>query len=166
MAKLKQQQIRLPASGKRAVRTQFGALCYRMRNGKIQVLIITTRSGKSWIVPKGWPMDRATPAQAAAREAYEEAGVDGEICGSCLGIYSYTKAKGPGAAGGDGLPCVVALFALRVEKVHKTYPEHGQRLRKWLGRKKAAALVDNAELGELIRGFDPCIKVPQTLNSQ
>lgn len=151
----KQQPIRLPASGKRELRTQFGALCYRIRNGKVQVLMITTRTKKRWIVPKGWPMNKSTPSQAAAREAYEEAGVRGKITGNCIGIYSYTK-----DVDGDDLPCVVALYPMLVEKVHANYPEHLQRKRKWMGRKKAAEAVTNPELSEMIRGFEPPL-IPQ-----
>ncbi len=146
----KQQPIRLPASGKRELRTQFGALCYRIRDGKVQVLMITTRARKRWIVPKGWPMDKATPGEAAAREAFEEAGVEGKITSNCLGIYSYTR-----DVEGDNLPCVVALFPLKVKRLHAIYPEKGQRKRKWMSRKKAAALVENPELSQMIKNFDP-----------
>lgn len=156
MSRQKQQPIKLPPAGKREIRTQFGALCYRVRNDKVQVLLITTKSRKNWIVPKGWPVDGATPAQAAAREAFEEAGVEGKVANTCLGIYSYTK-----DLGGDDLPCVVALFALKVKRMHAIYPEKGQRKRKWLNRKKAAALVENAELARLIRKFSPLSKLPK-----
>jgi len=149
-AKTKQQPIRLPAAGKREIRTQFGALCYRVHNDKTQVLIITTRSGKRWIVPKGWPMDNATPGQAAAREAFEEAGAEGKISGNCLGIYTYYK-----QVDGDDLPCIVAVYPLKVKLLHAIYPESGQRKRKWLSLKKAAALVQNPELSQMIKQFVP-----------
>jgi len=155
VSKAKQQPIRLPRAGKREIRTQFGALCYRIRRDKIRVLIITTRSGKNWIVPKGWPMDNATPADAAAREAFEEAGVEGKVTGNCLGIFSYTK-----ELDGDDMPCVVAVFALKVKRIHAIYPERGRRKRKWLGRKKAAALVNNPELSQIIRSFVPKAMLP------
>ncbi|MFC6583776.1 NUDIX hydrolase [Sulfitobacter aestuariivivens] len=54
------------------MRTQFAALCYRVKKGKVQVLLVTSRGTKRWIVPKGWPMDGKTPAQSAALEAWEE----------------------------------------------------------------------------------------------
>ncbi len=94
-------------------------------------------------------MDNATPAQAAAREAFEEAGVEGKVNQKCLGIYSYTK-----DLAGDELPCVVAVFPLKVKRIHAIFPEKGKRKRKWLSRKKAAELVDNPELGQLIKGFE------------
>lgn len=150
MTRLKQSPIRLPASQKRDLRIQFGALCYRVRKGKVQVLLVTTRTRKRWILPKGWPMDGTTPAETAAREAFEEAGVEGKPSTICLGIYSRTE----DLLDGD-LPCVVAIYPLKVKKMHKAYPEKLQRKRKWFSRKKAAELVHSAELGQIIRGFDP-----------
>ncbi len=133
------------------VRTQFGALCWRMRGDKPEVLLITSRQRKRWIIPKGWPVDRATPIEAAQTEAWEEAGVVGKAAPVCLGIYSYNKhLDGQGV-----LPCVVAVFPVRVKKLDRDYPEKSERRRKWLSRKKAAKLVDEPELANLIAHFDP-----------
>ncbi|MEN9850080.1 MAG: hypothetical protein RL128_243, partial [Pseudomonadota bacterium] len=60
-------------------RTQYGALCWRMHRGKVEVLLITSRDTGRWVIPKGWPIDGLAPAQTAAREAWEEAGVEGDI---------------------------------------------------------------------------------------
>lgn len=150
ITKFKQQPIKLPDDGKRELRTQFGALCYRVKKGKLKVLMITSRSKKRWILPKGWPIDGATPAKAAAREAFEEAGAEGKVSGVCLGIYSYYR-----DFRGDDMPCVVAIYPLHVKKVHAIFPEKGQRKRKWVSRKKAAEMVENPELGQIIRNFDP-----------
>ena len=57
-------------------RTQYGALCWRMHRGKVEVLLITSRDTGRWVIPKGWPIDGLAPAQTAAREAWEEAGVE------------------------------------------------------------------------------------------
>lgn len=147
----KQRPLRLRAQGKRAVRTQFGALCWRMQGDKLEFLLITSRQRKRWIIPKGWPVDGATPAEAAQTEAWEEAGVKGKIAPVCLGIYSYIKYLGRE----DPLPCVVAVFPVRVKRLAVTYPEHSERRRKWFSRKKAAKLVDEPELAHMIRSFDP-----------
>ena len=64
---------------KRMARAQFGALCYRVEKGMVQILLVTSRGTKRWIVPKGWPEDGLTPAEAAAKEAGEEAGVTGKV---------------------------------------------------------------------------------------
>lgn len=150
ITKIKQRPIRLPASQKRELRTQFGALCYRIQKDKVQVLLITSRARKKWIIPKGWPINNATPAETASREAFEEAGVEGKARPICLGIYSRTE----DLITGD-LPCVIALFPLKVKRILSTFPEMSQRKRKWFSLKKAASLVDNPELGQIINGFDP-----------
>lgn len=149
-SQIRQQPIALKSAQKRDVRTQFGALCYRIHNGKVEILLITSRGTGRWITPKGWPMDGETPAAAAATEAYEEAGVEGKIKDVCLGIYSYQK-----EIGDDALPCVVAIFPVKVKRLTKKYPEAGQRKRKWFSRKKAAARVREKELAQIIRNFDP-----------
>lgn len=150
--KIKQRPVRLVGSaGKRDVRTQFGALCWRERGGKIQVLLVTSRRTRRWILPKGWPQDGATPAEAAAAEAWEEAGAIGRAMPVCLGIYSYLK----DLDGEDALPCVVAVFPVKVKKLEKDWPEAALRKRRWASRSKAAAMVEEPELKRLIAGFDP-----------
>ncbi|WP_300016107.1 NUDIX hydrolase [uncultured Roseobacter sp.] len=148
---IKQLPISLSGAGKRDVRTQFAALCYRVQKGKIRVLMITSRGSKRWIVPKGWPMDGLTPAGSAVQEAWEEAGVRGASDGRCLGIFSYSKdAEDLGA-----LPCLAMVYAVEVETLADDYPEAGQRERAWMSRKKAARLVDEPELARILRDFDP-----------
>ncbi len=148
---LQQQPIRLGGLQKCDVSTQFGALCHRVRNGKVQVLLITSRESGRWLTPKGWPVDNATPSQTALREAYEEAGVEGKATPVCVGIYSYQKAVDRQVR----RPCIVAVFPVRVRRLLKDYPEAHMRKRKWFVRKKAAALVDEPELSAIIRQFDP-----------
>ncbi|NNF70832.1 MAG: NUDIX hydrolase, partial [Rhodobacteraceae bacterium] len=115
------------------------------------VALVTSRRTRRWVLPKGWPMDGATPSEAAAREAYEEAGLEGRTVDVCLGIYSYTKAL---EDEGD-VPCVVAIFPLKVKRVLRDWPEAKQRKRKWFSTKKAATLVDMPELKRILREFDP-----------
>lgn len=148
---IKQLPISLPGGSKTDVRSQFAALCYRIRKGKVQVLLITSRTRKRWIVPKGWPMDGKTPAESAAVEAWEEAGVRGVSDGRCLGVFSYSKETGEHGA----LPCLAMVFAIEVQDLAKTYPEVAERKRRWVTRKEAAKLVDEPELSRILRDFDP-----------
>lgn len=148
--KTKMRPIQLAQSQKREVRTQFGALCYRVQNDKVQVLLVTSRGTGRWILPKGWPIDGATPAEAALQEAWEEAGVDGKVRGNSLGIYSYDKQED-----GTRMPCVVAVFPVKVLALKRKYPESDQRKRKWYSRKRAAELLEEPELQQLVRNFDP-----------
>ncbi len=148
---MKQAPLRMDANNKRDVRSQFAALCYRVHKDETQIMLVTSRERGRWIIPKGWPVEGATPAQAAATEAYEEAGVEGKLFNVCLGIYSYTKVM----SDTDDLPCVVSVFPIKVKKVHDTYPEADERKRKWFSQKKATARVREPELRKIIKHFDP-----------
>lgn len=143
--------IKLPKARKRDVRSQFGALVYRVKDGKLQILLITSRRTGRWIIPKGWPMLGKRPAEAAAQEAWEEAGVKGTVSDQCLGLYSYYKTRTRFGT----LPCLVNVYPVKARKLSKIYPEVGQRRRKWFSPKKAAKLVREPELARLIKSFDP-----------
>ncbi len=75
LLRLKQAPLKMTGFQKREVRTQFGALCYRVQNEETQVLLVTSRTRGRWIIPKGWPMDGMTPAASAVQEADRERGV-------------------------------------------------------------------------------------------
>lgn len=147
---IKQLPISIQASHKSDVRSQFSALCYRFRRGKPEILLITSRGSGRWIVPKGWPIDGLTPAASAAQEAWEEAGVIGTFDDRCLGLYSYSK-----SVGGEGFPIVTLVYPVKVKSLANSFPEVGQRARRWFSPKKAAKLVVEPELARIIKDFDP-----------
>lgn len=147
---VRNQPLKLHGNAKNDVRTQFGALCWRIRKKKVEIALITSRRTARWIIPKGWPVEGATPTEAASLEAWEEAGIEGKVGQTCLGIFSYAKAVDDGMQ-----PCVVAVFPLEAERVHSDWPESSQRRRKWMSRKKAAKVVSSVELAQIIRAFDP-----------
>ncbi len=151
LVRLKQAPLRMQAARKRDVRSQFAALCYRIQNEEAQVLLITSRASRRWILPKGWPMPGETPAEAALTEAFEEAGVVGRPFNVCIGLYSYTKVM----EGEANLPCAVSVFPVKVKKLKRTYPEANERRRKWFSLKKAAARVREPELRKILKHFDP-----------
>ena len=151
LTRISQRPVRFQDGGKRDVRTQFGALCWRVKNGHVQVLMITSRRRKRWILPKGWPVDGATPLEAAEREAFEEAGVTGKARAVCIGLFSYIKELPDGGR----TPCVVALFPVKVKKLLNEWPEKRERRRKWMSLKEASKAVDEPELASILRNFDP-----------
>jgi len=149
---IKQLPLSFGQAGKTDVRTQFAALCYRVKAKKIEILLITSRRSGRWILPKGWPMDGMTPADSAAQEAWEEAGVEGAPDSRPLGLFSYSKMLDDDE---KDLPCVAMVYGVRVRSLARKFPEAGQRSRKWVSRKKAATLVDEPELSRILRDFDP-----------
>jgi len=132
---------------KQGVLQQVAALPYRYRNnGKIDFLVITSRRTKRLIVPKGWQIDGKPDSVAAAIEAHEEAGVRGNIGDQPIGSFSYMKAFDD-----ISLPVIASVFPLRVKKVKSRWKEDASRKRKWMSAAKAAALLSDRELGQLVK---------------
>jgi 8-oxo-dGTP pyrophosphatase MutT (NUDIX family) len=139
-------------TGARFAGTQFAALCYRTTpKGAPRILLITSRETGRWVLPKGWPITGKSAAESAAREAFEEAGVEGKVDPHCLGLYSYSKVVAPERA----VPCVVAVYPLLVKSLRSRFPERGQRRLRWFSPAKAASKVAEPELAELLARFTP-----------
>lgn len=115
---------------------QIAALCWRLQDGEMQVLLISSRDTGRWVIPKGWPIDGLDPAAAAAREAWEEAGVEGPVADVELGAFGYDKQLKTAS-----VACSVTVFALQVQRLADRFPEHKQRLRRWVAPDEAAKLV-------------------------
>lgn len=115
-------------------------------DGRLQILLVTSRETKRWVIPKGWPMKALTDRDAAAREAEEEAGVKGKIAKKPIGTYSYWKRTTT-----DFQHIEVQVFVLEVRKEKKSWPEMEQRERAWLTVKQAAAIVLEPGLAALIK---------------
>lgn len=94
------------------------------------------------------------PHKAAAREAWEEAGVRGVTRPAPVGLYHYDKERPPEAP----IACAVQVFALSVDEVKKTFPEAGQRRRKWFDPQEAANRVAEPGLRDLLAGFAPPLR--------
>lgn len=133
----------------RNVHAQCGALCWRETDGRREVLLITSREAGRWIIPKGWPMDGKTLAEAAAQEAWEEAGIRGTATPVSIGRYHYVKRPGSASAA----EVEVTVFPLKVLHEDDDFPEQGQRDKMWLPPKEAAKVVDNPSLRKLIASF-------------
>ena len=76
---------------------QVAAVCYRVRKNGIEFLLVQTSGGR-WIFPKGSAEPGLTHAQAAALEAYEEAGVHGRIEEASFARYVRPKRRSATAA--------------------------------------------------------------------
>ena len=127
---------------------QYAALPYR-RADELEILLVTSRETRRWVIPKGWPMKGRKPHAAAAQEALEEAGVLGRIEKQPMGFYQYYKRL----AGGLERRCVVQVFPLEVERQLERWPEQHERESRWFSADLAAAAVDEAELSDLIHIF-------------
>lgn len=132
---------------------QCGALCWREVKGKVQVLLVTSRDTGRWVIPKGWLIPGLDEPGSAAREAWEEAGVKGDIAPEPLGWFIYDKVLSRDGPVPDAVPCTVAVFALKVDDLARRFPEASQRRLRWFSVAKAAQKVDEPGLQALIAGF-------------
>jgi 8-oxo-dGTP pyrophosphatase MutT (NUDIX family) len=127
---------------------QAGVIAYRIVDGKVQVLLMTSRDTGRWIIPKGNINGRSTPSKAAEKEAYEEAGVRGTITSSIpLGNYTYFKQLESGQARG----AAVEVYLLRIKEQLKKWPEKGERKLSWVSTKEAVDLVEEPGVVPLLR---------------
>ena len=104
---------------------QVAALCWRVKDGRREVLLITSR------------------------DAWEEAGVKAQIDASPLGSYAYDK----GLDGGLDLPTRVDVYGARVTELAADWPERAERTREWVRPDIAATRVDEPELRDLLLTF-------------
>lgn len=141
--------LKPPVQVDAAERVQFAALCWRMHRNKIEVLMITSRDTGRWVIPKGWPMNDRSPCASAATEAWEEAGVTGEVSAQDLGLFNYEKILRPQ----HSVLCSVRVFPLRVASLAVKFPERQQRRRKWFAAEKAAKKVAEPELRRLLQSL-------------
>ncbi len=136
----------------RPPRVQYAVLPWReFGEGRCEILLISSRETRRWVIPKGWPIRGLSPNFAAMREAYEEAGVEGYASLSAIGSYSYDKVLGSGRA----QSVVVDVFALQVSQEHAEWPEMAEREKLWVAQVEAADLVVEPQLQTLIREFRP-----------
>lgn len=113
------------------------------RDGRLEVLMITTLKKKRWIIPKGIQEPGMSPAASAAQEAMEEAGIEGQTSKEPLGSYQYQKWGGT---------CHVLVYCLKVEVVHETWAED-HRQRQWFDLEAAIERTREEALRSLLRSL-------------
>ncbi|MBF0155792.1 MAG: NUDIX hydrolase [Magnetococcales bacterium] len=123
---------------------QSGVVPFRRQaGGGVEVLLITSRKGSHWIIPKGIVDKGLTPVESAAKEAWEEAGVRGTVGGRLLGSYQYAKWGGT---------CTVAVYAMEVHTVADSWLE-SFRERRWFSLATAIEQVHEKRLKKILGTF-------------
>ena len=126
---------------------QSGVIPYRVRKGELEILLITSRKERRWIIPKGVIEHDFTARTSAAKDALEEAGVKGSVQSKPLGIYRHRK---------WGRTCTVKVYPMLVTRIFKVW-EETDRDREWVSLKKALKLVRNDGLKRVMK------KLPATI---
>lgn len=131
-------------------KSQSAALPWRRTaDGRIEVLLITSRETRRWVIPKGWPIKGLKPGPSAAQEALEEAGVVGQISKAPVGAFTYDKRLKTGRL----QQVKVAVYGLEVAEEHAVWPEMHEREKLWTSPADAAERVDEPELQAVLRAF-------------
>lgn len=126
--------------------TQSSVIPYRIRDGKAEILVIASSKKHHLVVPKGIKDPGLSPRESAAREAWEEAGIEGEIGETPLGSYSCEK---------WGATCTVAVYAMKVTRVIAEEEwEESHRGRQWVSPEKAASELKQEELRPLVKKLE------------
>jgi 8-oxo-dGTP pyrophosphatase MutT (NUDIX family) len=145
MVAAKKKAVRKARKGERI--RQVAAIPFRMReDGRVEVMLVTSRTTRRFIVPKGWPMKGKSGRKAATIEAQEEAGVSGKALKQPAGTYSYWKRMTNRFVRVD-----VVVYLLEVTEEMADWQEASARQRAWLPPVDAALLIDEPELSTLLR---------------
>ena len=123
--------------------TQSAVIPYRQRDGRLEILLISSRKKKRWVIPKGVKEPHLSPQASAAKEALEEAGVMGPVSNRAIGSYAYEKWGGT---------CKVQVHAMAVDTVLEHW-EESYRDREWLSLDEASGRLDELALRRLLKSL-------------
>ncbi len=128
---------------------QAAAIPYRLSAGLLEVLLVTSRTRRRWILPKGKVTKGMAPARSAAKEALEEAGVTGRVALTPVAEYAQVKQSPDGRL----RPIRVSAFPLAVRREFEHWAEDGQRERRWMLLTEAIASVEDGEIKTVLARF-------------
>lgn len=127
---------------------QCAVIAYRHRKRRLQIALVTSLETRRWVLPKG-NIERGLSARASAcLEAYEEAGLEGEVAKDRIGTYEYDKSEIKGGGRRQ-----VSVFPMVVSRIRRDWPEKSMRRRKWMTIDDAVSAVDENDLKDLIAEF-------------
>ncbi|MBF0186505.1 MAG: NUDIX hydrolase [Magnetococcales bacterium] len=112
-------------------------------DGSLEVMLITSRKKKRWVIPKGIIEPDMSPPASAAKEAEEEAGIRGHVYPDLLGTFTYDKWGGT---------CTCQVYVMRVEEVMEQWLENF-RDREWVDLETAAQRMKENEMQNIMRSM-------------
>lgn len=129
---------------------QSSVIPYRIKKGRLEILVIASSGKKHCVVPKGIHDPGLTAQESAAKEALEEAGARGTVDDHSLGSYSQEK---------WGATTQVEVYPMRVEElIPEEEWEETHRGRQWLPAEKAIDKLKQPALGPMIRALSGRLK--------
>lgn len=140
-------------SKSRPARVASGAIPYRLAaEGKVEVLLVTTSRSKRWSIPKGKEEPHLSLADNAAKEAFEEAGVVGEIYEDALGMFRTVQRRKSGS-----VTLKVWVYLMKVTETLEVWPEMKLRKTKWVSCREAEELLSEPFLKKICRNLETIV---------
>ncbi len=137
-----------PLSGEMPEGTQYGAIPFRVVEGQVVFLMITSRRHANWVFPKGSIEKGQSPGETAQQEAFEEAGVRGSLGGTPIGSYLHPRNN-------DNADLFrVVLFPLHVTEQFDMWPEEPERFRHWALLPQVRSLMASRQAARLAAGLN------------
>ncbi|OGV31656.1 MAG: hypothetical protein A2020_05710 [Lentisphaerae bacterium GWF2_45_14] len=124
---------------------QSAVIPFVVEESCVKVFLITSRKNKHWIIPKGIVEKNLSPGASAAKEAFEEAGIKGQLMPEPIGSYTYEKWNGI---------CNVEVFAMEVDEIFSDWEEKAFRSRTVVDIEKAVEMVFPEELRAIMMNFN------------
>jgi len=126
--------------------TQSAVIPYRVRGGKPEILVIASSKKHHLVVPKGIREPGLSLQASAAKEAWEEAGVEGKVRDIALGTYTCEK---------WGAACTVTVYPMKVTRViPEAEWQERHRGRRWMSPAKAVRQLQQKQLGLLVKKLE------------
>ena len=147
LIKLARKVIRPVALDPAVVGEQAGAIPYRIVDGQVVFLMITSRRSANWVFPKGSIEKGQAPTDTAAQEAFEEAGVRGEIAEEPVGAYLHPRNDE------EESMVRVLLFPMLVTEQFDVWPEEPQRFRHWALLPQVRSLMASRKAARIAAEF-------------
>ena len=133
--------------------TQYGAIPYRVVDNEVVFLMITSRRSANWVFPKGSLKAGQSPQEAAAMEAFEEAGVRGEVADQPVGAYLHPRNNKPDSV------VRVELFPMLVTEQLDAWPEEAERFRHWALLPQVRSLMASRHASRIATEFNRRLRI-------
>ena len=127
---------------------KVGLIPFDIDGNDIAILFVTSMGRGRWILPKGNVMKKESSISAVKREAFEEAGIKGEV----LEKFATTWPIGKSSAGGV-VRIPVTYYPFFVREQMDEWPERHKRQRHWALLKDSAMVVDHDDYAHVLNAF-------------
>jgi len=129
--------------------TKSAVIPYRVNNGKLEILLVTSIKKKKWIIPKGYIEFNLTPFESAKKEAFEEAGVVGS--NETVEVGQFVNEK-------KNRKELIKVYTMEVDKELDDFPEKNLRKRKWFSFEEAIEKISNPQMKSYLKKLRETIK--------